>query len=224
MARQPRTHVDGYPLHIVQRGHNRGRCFFADVDYQLYRDWLLAAVKDAECQLHAYVLMSNHVHLLITPTNAVRMPEVMESMGRHYVPYINRRYERSGSLWERRYHSSLITTDEYLLACYRYIELNPVRAGIAKSPDAYPWSSFRANAWGEAHPGLTPHTTYLELGRDEASRRIAYRSLFETQLREDVLMELRRSALRSRPTGRSRKNKPGPKPEVEPSIRALALD
>jgi len=202
MPRQPRTHVDGYPLHIVQRGHNRERCFFADSDFRFYLDRLYAAVQDAQCALHAFVLMPNHVHLLLTPSCASKVGAVMQSVGRHYVPYVNRRYERSGSIWESRYRSSLVVTDEHLLACYRYIELNPVRARIATTPGAYRWSSYRTNAWGRAQSGLTPHATYLDLGKDDSTRQREYRSLFETALDAGTLAVLRECVHRGRPTAR----------------------
>ncbi len=130
MPRRTRIHLPGLPLHIVQRGHNRDACFFAEEDYLTYLHWLGEALRESGCALHAYVLMTNHVHLLVTPTNAMKVPKLIISMGRRYVQYINTTYRRTGTLWDSRYKSSLIQAETYLLACMRYIELNPVRAAM----------------------------------------------------------------------------------------------
>ncbi|HLX30627.1 MAG TPA: transposase, partial [Casimicrobiaceae bacterium] len=122
------------PLHIVQRGHNRQPCFFAETDYRRYLQWLGEALRETECALHAYALMTNHVHLLLTPKAAATVPALVISLGRRYVRHVNRRLERTGTLWDSRYGSSLIEADNYFLACQRYIELNPVRAGIVSDP------------------------------------------------------------------------------------------
>ena len=202
MPRQRRIHVDGYPLHIVQRGNNRTRCFFADNDYVRYLNWLTDAVVKSGCELHAYALMPNHVHLLLTPHHADATPRVLMSLGRRYVRYVNRAYDRTGSLWEGRYRSALIQTDDYLLACYRYIELNPVRAGIVRDPAHYRWSSYAANALGRLEPCVTPHPIVAALGRDEESRRLAYRKLFDVELEEATIDELRRSVNQCQPVGK----------------------
>ncbi|MFN7571706.1 MAG: transposase [Betaproteobacteria bacterium] len=125
MPRRPRAHLDGVPLHIVQRGHNREPCFFAEEDYLCYLHWLARALADADCALHAYVLMTNHVHLLLTPRQARSVPRLVIALGRRYVQYVNRTYRRTGTLWDSRYKSSLVQAETYLLACQRYIELNP---------------------------------------------------------------------------------------------------
>src|SRR6266496_5376997 len=132
MPRRSRVHLDRVPLHIVQRGHNREPCFFAEEDYLSYLHWLGEALGDAECKLHAYVLMTNHVHLLLTPKKAQGVPRLIIFLGRRYVQYINRSYCRTGTLWDSRYKSSLIQAETYLLACQRYIELNPVRAAMVE--------------------------------------------------------------------------------------------
>ena len=124
MPRRPRIHLDGIPLHIVQRGHNREPCFFAEDDYSSYLHWLSEALAETECALHAYVLMTNHVHLLLTPKKAAAVPRLLMSLGRRYVQYVNRTYRRTGTLWDSRYKSSLVQADNYLLTCQRYIELN----------------------------------------------------------------------------------------------------
>ena len=160
MPRRPRVHLDNIPLHIVQRGHNRGACFFDDEDRHAYLGWLRDASQREHCKLHAYVLMTNHIHLLLTPEQATSVPHLIISVGRRYVQYINHTYGRTGILWDSRYKSSLVQADTYLLLCQRYIELNPVRAGMVSDPGDYPWSSYRANALGQANVILSPHPLY----------------------------------------------------------------
>ena len=202
MARQPRLLVDGFPLHIVQRGNNRERCFFADHDYLQYLEWLMEALNKCECMLHAYVLMTNHVHLLMTPNIAAKIPNLVISLGRRYVRYINRRHDRTGTLWQGRYKSSLIATDDYLLATYRYIELNPVRAGMVKDPGLYRWSSYCGNGLGRLDALLTPHPLYAELGQTEDARRNAYRGLFGTASDDSKFDEIRQALRQSQPVGK----------------------
>ncbi|WP_310451749.1 transposase [Sulfuritalea sp.] len=157
MPRRPRIHLAGIPLHIVQRGHNRDACFFGEDDYHAYRHWLGEALKTSGCQLHAYVLMTNHVHLLLTPPAPEAVTQLVISLGRRYVHYINKTYRRTGTLWDSRYKSSLVQADAYLLLCQRYIELNPVRAAMVDDPAHYRWSSYRANGLGQPDPLLTRH-------------------------------------------------------------------
>ena len=164
MPRRPRIHLDGVPLHIVQRGHNREPCFFAEDDYSGYLHWLGVALAESGCALHAYVLMTNHVHLLVTPTKAEAVPKFIISLGRRYVQYINRSYRRTGTLWDSRYKSSLVQAETYLLACQRYIELNPVRVAMVEDPAHYRWTSYRANALGQPDARLSPHPIYRALG------------------------------------------------------------
>lgn len=204
MARRPRTHLDAVPLHIVQRGHNREACFFFDDDYQAYRRWLGEALAATGCQLHAYVLMTNHVHLLVTPEQAVNVPKLLISLGRRYVQYFNRTYRRTGTLWDSRYKSSLVQADTYLLGCMRYIELNPVRAGMVADPTDYRWSSYRANGLGQADPLVTPHPTYLAVDRDALERRNAYRALFRAHLGDAAIADIRQALNQSSPLGDSR--------------------
>jgi len=199
MPRRPRTHLDQVPLHIVQRGHNRAPCFFAEEDYTTYLHWLGEALKETGCTLHAYALMTNHVHLLLTPEKAENVPKLMISLGRRYVQYINKSYRRTGTLWDSRYKSSLIQAEPYLLGCMRYIELNPVRAAMVEDPAHYRWTSYRANALGQANALLSPHPLYLALDRTEAARRSAYRALFRAQLDyvaiDDIRLALNQSQL-----------------------------
>jgi putative transposase len=204
MPRRPRAHLDGLPLHIVQRGHNREACFFADEDYFCYLHWLRQALTASGCALHAYVLMTNHVHLLVTPQRAAAVPGLLISLGRRYVQYINRHYRRTGTLWDSRYKSSLIQADTHLLLCQRYIELNPVRAAMVADPAQYRWSSYRSNALGAADELLTPHPAYLALGAAAAERHAAYRALFRAQLDDDAIAELRLALDQNQPLGDAR--------------------
>jgi putative transposase len=204
MPRRPRVHLDGVPLHIVQRGHNREPCFFAEQDYGSYLHWLGEALGEAECKLHAYVLMTNHVHLLLTPKRAQALPTLFISLGRRYVQYINRSFRRTGTLWDSRYKSSLIQAEPYLLACQRYIELNPVRAAMVNDPAHYRWSSYRSNALGRADARLTPHALYEALGRSDNDRQAAYRALFRSQLDRAAIDDIRLALNQSQPLGDQR--------------------
>ncbi len=204
MPRRSRTHLDGVPLHIVQRGHNREPCFFADADYLGYLHWLSEALKESGCALHAYALMTNHVHLLITPEKAVAVPVLLISLGRRYVQYINRRYRRTGTLWDSRYKSSLVQPEPYLLACQRYIELNPVRAAMVQDPAHYRWTSYRANGLGQPDSLLSPHPLYLALGRNGTDRQAAYRGLIRARLDQEAIADIRLALNQSQPLGNER--------------------
>lgn len=182
MPRRPRVHLPGQPLHIVLRGHNREACFFAEEDFHTFLSWLGESLKTSGIALHAYVLMTNHVHLLITPKRAEDVPSLMISIGRRYVQYINKTYRRTGTLWDSRYKSSLIQSDLYLLTCQRYIELNPAH---------YRWTSYRANALGVADARITPHPVYLALGATDKQRQAAYRALFLTELDAEAIADIR---------------------------------
>jgi putative transposase len=179
MPRRARLRVPGIPLHLVQRGNNRAACFFDDSDFAFYRNQLRILAPRFECSVHAYVLMTNHVHLLLTPHGADGASLLMKHLSQRYVQYVNRVYGRTGTIWEGRYRSCLTQSAFYVLACYRYIELNPVRARMVADPREYRWSSHASNAFGAASPLIQPHEEYLRLGRTDADRRVAYRSLFE---------------------------------------------
>src|SRR5450631_2933514 len=199
MPRRSRVHLDGVPLHIVQRGHNREPCFFAEEDYGSYLHWLGDALDETDCKLHGYVMMTNHVHLLLTPRKAQAVPRLVISLGRRYVQYINRTYRRTRTLWDSRYKSSLVQAETYLLACQRYIELNPVRAAMVDDPAHYRWSSYRANALGRADPQLAPHELYLALGRNDRDRQAAYRALFRSHLDRAAIDDIRLALNQSQP-------------------------
>jgi putative transposase len=191
MACLPRFVLPGHPQHVIQRGNNRQPIFRCDADYRFFHEKLTAACIQHGCAVHAYVLMTNHVHLLITPQTENAISKVMQNVGRYYVQYFNYTYRRTGTLWEGRYRATLLDTDRYLLTCYRYIELNPVRAEMVEGPANYPWSSYGFNAQGMPDPLVVPHAPYQELGHDPQKRQAAYRALFRGRLDESALAEIR---------------------------------
>jgi len=191
-------------MHLVQRGINREPCFFAEEDYHCYLHWLQKSAADWGCAIHAYVLMTNHVHLLITPQRTDGPARLMQSLGRRYVQYINRAYQRSGSLWEGRYKSSAVQAETYLFACMRYIELNPVRAGMVSDPAHYRWSSYRHNGLGQADVRLTSHPLYNGLGGNADERLTAYRALFRSELDDEAISNIRLALAQSQPLGGDR--------------------
>ena len=191
MARLPRFVIPGQSQHVIQRGNNRQDIFCADEDYRFFLEKLQAAGKKHSCDIHAYVLMTNHVHLLVTPYAEDGIGKLMQRLGRYYVQHFNRCYKRSGTLWEGRYKSTLIDSEQYLFTCMRYIELNPLRAGMVTHPADYPWSSYRYNALGKPDGVITPQREYSRLGKTDAQRQSAYRQMFETQLAEKALVEIR---------------------------------
>lgn len=191
MARQPRLIVPGVSVHIVQRRVDRTPCFREDSDRLVYLAVLRELLKSMPCALHAYCLMTNHVHLLVTPFAETACGALMRDLGRKYVRYFNDRYDRSGTLWEGRFHSCLVDSPEYVLNCHRYIERNPVRARMVEDVSAYPWSSYNANAIGADDPALAPHVEYLALGLDSGARKTAYRQFCSTEDRGDFLAAIR---------------------------------
>lgn len=193
MPRRARLLVPGVPVHVIQRGNNRSACFYADEDYRFYLDHLAEQARKHGCAVHAYCLMTNHVHLLLTPVQAGSLGGLMKALGQRYVQYVNRTYRRSGTLWEGRFRSCLMQDEAYVLACYRYIELNPVRAGMVVHPAEYRWSSYRANAQGEADALLTPHELYLAQALDYEARLAAYRELFRYELDPGLVDEIRQA-------------------------------
>jgi putative transposase len=204
MPRSRRYFIEDLPLHVIQRGNNRAVIFHCDDDYVRYRGWLSAAALDFGCALHAYVLMTNHVHLLLTPKGADSMPRMMQSLGRRYVRYLNKVYQRTGTLWEGRYRATPVDGETYFLTCCRYIEMNPVRARMVEHPKGYRWSSYRAHAHGIADTLLTRHAIYDRLGSGEAERQEAYRALFQEPLAETTLSTIRAATNGGWPLGNDR--------------------
>ena len=170
--------LPGIAVHVVQRGNNQSDCFLAQEDREFYLFHLGKLLPRARCRLHAFCLMTNHVHLLLSADQGDGCAQLMKGIGQLHAQYINKRYGRSGYLWQGRFKSCLVQSEDYVLACYRYIELNPVRAGIARRPDEYRWSSYAANATGEPQDMISPHEQYERLGRVPAERQAIYRDLF----------------------------------------------
>ena len=193
MARLARVCPIGIPQHVIQRGNNRQVCFASEQDFAAYVSWLRDYSKKHQVDIHAWVLMTNHVHLLCTPkaNNAVSL--MMQSLGRQYVRYFNFNYQRTGTLWEGRFKACLVQEEDYLLHLYRYIELNPVRAGMVEQPSDYSWSSYQINALGKASELCTAHPLYLALGVDSIERQSNYRELFKHHVEGQLLEEIRLS-------------------------------
>jgi putative transposase len=191
MPRRARIVAGGYPMHVILRGIDRAAVFFEDDDRRFFLEGLGAAAEEESVAVHAYVLMNNHVHLLMTARRGPGVSAVMKRVAQRYVQHVNRTYHRTGGLFEGRFRSSLIEAEGYLLACQRYIELNPVRAGMVSAPGAYLWSSYRANALGAIDPVLRPHPLYRHLAGADEVRRAAYRRLFEDALDAELLQRLR---------------------------------
>ncbi len=204
MPRKPRIYLPGMPCHVIQRGDNRHACFAAEEDYHAYLGWLRDAAERYRCAVHAYVLVTNHVHLLITPEDKEGISRLMQSVGRRYVQYFNHQYGRTGTLWEGRHKASLIDAERYLLMVYRYIELNPVRAGVVRTAKGYRWSSYRCNALGRSDAVVRPHGLYLALDRDETGRQVAYRALFRAHMDEEEQTRIHRLGEMSLPLGNDR--------------------
>ncbi len=191
MARLPRFFIAGLPLHIVQRGNNRNAIFSCPADYAFLHETLTRLAYQHGVAVHAYVLMTNHLHLLATPSLAISVPKTMQALGRLYVARYNWRYGRTGTLWEGRYRATIVEDARYLIACMRYIELNPVRAELVTHPAEYRWSSFRANARGVRDTLVEQHTIYRQLGACAAARQVAYRALFDFELPDHDIDEIR---------------------------------
>lgn len=196
MARLPRLTLPGYPHHIIQRGNNRQAIFASVQDYQTLLDLLLENAKKFGVSIHAYVLMSNHFHLLATPQSADGVPQMMQAVGRRYVRFFNDIQQRSGTLWEGRYKSALIQTDRYLLACMAYIDLNPVRAGLVAQAGDYPWSSYGHYSGLRVDKLITPHALIWELGNTPFAREAAYAGLVQSGISSPQQSALTESALR----------------------------
>lgn len=203
VPRRSRMYIPELPYHIVQRGNNREACFIEPEDYRFYLDlWEKLSMRYG-CIVHAYCLMGNHIHFLVTPAHKTSISNTMKVVGSRYAYYFNKSYARTGTLWEGRHRSSLVQSDRYLLTCMRYIELNPVRACMVERPEAYRWSSYGKNGWGD--PGwIQSHDEYLRLGDTGNVRCYAYRELFKSQLSEEDLHRIRKAAHYCQPVGNAR--------------------
>lgn len=198
MPRAPRITIPALPHHIIQRGNNRQAVFFDDEDYRFYLRCLRQAKDKCACQIYAYVLMTNHVHLLVEPARERDLGLFMQSVGRRYVRYINQRYGRSGTLWEGRFKSAVVSRDEYLIVCSRYIEWNPVRAGLVTHPRDYPWSSYHHRALGIGDPLLDEDPWYAGLGSSPRERQQAYAAWLASGIRAKEWEQIRAATQRGR--------------------------
>jgi len=203
MPRRARMYIAGLPYHIVQRGNNREACFFEPENYQYYLELWKECSKRYGVSVHAYCLMTNHIHFLVTPENKESISRLMKVVGSRYAYYVNKKYKRSGTIWEGRHKSSLVQSDRYFLACCRYIELNPVVADMVKKPEEYKWSSYLVNAWAKPS-SLKAHDEYLKLGHDNDSRCFAYRALFKHQLSEHDIHIIEKASAYCQPLGDDR--------------------
>ncbi|HEX2200314.1 MAG TPA: transposase [Burkholderiales bacterium] len=207
-------------VHLIQRGNNRSACFRGDEDYLVYLANLRQLSAKYDCAVHAYCLMTNHVHLLLTPGEEGALPGLMRDLGQRYVQYFNRRHGRSGTLWEGRYRSCLVESRRYVLACYRYIELNPMRAAMVNHPSSYLWSSHAVNSGMRSDPFLAEHPEFVALASDATLRHAVYRRLFQTSIEEVLVNAIREAtnagyplvsdALLARIGSKRRPGKPGP--------------
>ncbi|HEY5900266.1 MAG TPA: transposase [Burkholderiales bacterium] len=211
MPRTARLVIPDVSLHVVQRGHDRAACFFEDADYVAYLVALGTYAARFQCFIHAYCLMTNHVHLLLTPTDSTGCALMMKHLAQRHSRRINAKHQRTGTLWEGRFYSGLVADERYALACYRYIELNPVRAGMVGLPDAYRWSSHRANVHADPQGFIKPHPAILALGTEHELRLTAYRALCLEPLQNDVIDEIRRATRSGHRMGASRKPRGRPK-------------
>lgn len=191
MARLQRFTPVGIPQHIIQRGNNRQVCFVCEQDMAFYVHLLEEYATKFDVSIHSWVLMTNHVHFLLTPNKEDAVSDMMQSVGRRYVRYFNREYRRTGTLWEGRFKSSLVQTEYYFLQCQRYIELNPVRADMVDDPAEYSWSSYQAHGLGKKIAMHTPHIEYLKLDKIEDVRQEVYRSLFRAQVDSVLIQDIR---------------------------------
>lgn len=202
MARLTRITIPSYPHHIVQRGNNRQAVFFTDNDYCFFLECLRQAKFQCSCRIYAYVLMTNHVHLLVEPSEVGDLGRLMQSVGRRYVRYINESYQRSGTLWEGRFRSAVVSRDEYLMVCSRYIELNPLRAGVVRHPKEYRWSSYQHRALGKADGLVDEDPWYAGLGRSAEERQRMYREWVESGVSKGEWEQIRKATQRGRVIGK----------------------
>jgi putative transposase len=194
-------YLPGYAYHLVQRGNNREACFFEEENYRVYLRYLGEGLLRYRARLHAYCLMTNHVHFLLTPEQKGGISTLMQVVCSRYAQYINKKYSRTGTLWSGRHKASAIDTENYLLKCYRYIELNPVTARIVNTPEDYAWTSHHHNAWSVRDPLISTHELYRALGQNREQRCSSYRGLFRSPLSGVDYDAIRKAAHFSMPLG-----------------------
>jgi len=216
MGRPRRCFAPGYPAHVIHRGNNRQDVFHCESDFRYLWRSLKEASAGFEVDINAYAFMTNHVHLILTPGDRGCVSRMMHWTARRYAGYFNQRYGRTGHCWGGRFRSFLITQENYLLECHRYIDMNPVRAGLVRHPADYAWSSHRFYAFGEMNDLVTPHSALLELGINDATRRMSYHALFRDGLDPGLLEEIRRSVNSGYPIGESVDRGRPRRPEIVP--------
>lgn len=194
MPRPRRFCPGGFPVHVIQRGHNRQICFTEASDIATYAHFLEDGARKFKVSVHGWVFMTNHIHLLLTPPDDTAVSKLMQYLGRLYVRRFNYTYARSGGLFEDRFKSSLVQGETYLITCLRYIELNPVRAGMVSDPGDYRWSSYSTHAFGDRPKLWTPHNLYTSLGATPEERQKSYRALISQTLGADVIANIRHCA------------------------------
>jgi putative transposase len=177
VARRPRVYIPGAAVHVIQRGNNRGPIFSDDQDYLTFLEFLKTSAAKRDTSVHGFNLMKNHYHLLVTPGHKTALARTVKHFGQCYVQYYNRKYGRTGTLWDGRYRDPIVAEERYFFTCLRYIERNPVKAGMVNSPEEYRWSSYRFHAYGQPSAWLVPHPLYLALGKTPKERQAAYRAL-----------------------------------------------
>ncbi len=198
MARQARTVIPGQAMHVMVRGNNREMLFYNEHDREVYLDWLRDAAKQYSCSVHAFALMPNHVHLLMTPQHEDSLAKTMQSLGRRYAQYFNQQHHRSGTIWEGRYRSSLIDPD-YFLRCQRYIELNPVRTGFESAPQDSAWTSFTSHIGGNSEPWLVDHQHFWMLGNTPFERQMSWANFVKEGAPHWEDRQITESLIRSKP-------------------------
>lgn len=201
MARLPRLVVPHQPHHVIQSGNDRQSIFRDAEDYSVFLRWLREAAKQFRVAVHAYALMPDHLHLLVSPTDDTGLGKMMQWVGRHYVPYFNNKYDRSGTLWQGRFRATVIESEPYFLACSRYIESNPVRAGLVQEAVDYPWSSFSHHAGVKPDPLITDHPLFWALGNTPFDREVAYKELMNQGLASREIEAISQATLKGWPLG-----------------------
>jgi putative transposase len=201
MARLPRLVIPHQPHHVIQTGNNHQVIFREPEDYTAFLAWLREAARQFKISIHAYVLMPTHLHLLVSPSDSTGLGRMMQWVGRQYVPYFNNRYQRTGTLWQGRYRATVIESEPYFLTCSRYIELNPVRAGLVGTPNDYPWSSHAHHVGAKSDPLITDHPIYWALGNTPFHREAAYRELLDQDVSEAEIHVLTEATLKGWPLG-----------------------
>ncbi|HET7669624.1 MAG TPA: transposase [Burkholderiales bacterium] len=215
MPRTARLVLPEVSLHVVHRGHDRADCFIDETDYVSYLVALGTYAARFRCAIHAYCLMTNHVHLLVTPHDSTGCALLMKHLAQRHSKRINAKLDRTGALWEGRYYSGLVATDEYAVACYRYVELNPVRAAMVAHPSQYRWSSYKANVLTDPHSFVTGHPSFLALGTHDHARTAAYKALCNDPLKQEIIDEIRRATYGGHRMGGPRKRRGRPKRSAE---------